>query len=220
MQDASSNGVTLNVRIFDEHVPLRLQKALLKSIFDNYKAASEHCYGTFQPPQAKDLSGIYRRAKIEDEWAGVEAIFKNDVRVKVQPYENHTGFYNEITCGRVRITQSCTLSPNIVPRHAYFRETLASSGQLSLFVEESHEQTQGASYLYAILTHGVDADSPKRSIPWFARIQFPNEDCTDYVDEGIDLFKRFPAIVADYVPQETPEVQPNRRQKRKFGTRE
>ena len=212
----SSSTLSHNVCLFDQHVPSRLQKALLRSIFNNYRAASEHCYNNFQQPQAKDLSGSYRRAKIEDEWAGIEAIFK-DIKVRVRPYENNTGSYNEITCGPVKITQSCTLSPNIVPRYAFFRQTLASNGQLNFFVEEQEEQPKEASYLYAILTHGVDVESPKRSMPWFARIQFPNEDCSEYVDDGIDLFKRFDDVVTEYLPQEE-EINPNQRQKRKFGT--
>ena len=138
-------------------------------------------------------------------------------------YENNTGHYNEITCNLVKITQSCTLAPSVVPRFASFRKTLASNGQLSLvFGDEAlleKEQREDA-YQYAILTHGVDIASPKRSWPWFARVQFPNDDCSTYQDEGIDLFKRFPEITAEYLPRNPMDVDPRQRFKRKFGTSE
>ncbi len=204
--------------MFDQHVLLKLQRGLLRAVLENYKAASSHCYSNFQPPQAKDLSGDYRRAKIEDEWAGIAAIFE-DIKVNVRQYENNTGSYNEITCGQVKITQSCTLSANFVPRFALFRETLASNGQRDLFEGDEPQDCEGEErFLYAIFTHGVDVSSPKRSRPYFAKVQFPNENCTSYVDEGLDLFKRFPELTAEYLPGKAPEINPNRRQKRESGT--
>jgi hypothetical protein len=210
MEDQSSDENTRSNReFFDDAVPLRLQRALLKSVFENYKEASRHCYRTFQPAQAKDLSGSYRRAKIEDEWSGIAALFP-DVQVTICPYENLTGSYNELTCGQVKITQSCITSPDVVPRYAVFRKTLAENGQLDLF--EYNDVDSERTFLYGILTHGVDSKSARRSRPAFARVQFPNQDCTEYVDDGIDLFKRFPEIVSEYIAQPTmTEVRPQRR---------
>jgi hypothetical protein len=192
-----ARGGMSNTVAFDQQVPRRLQYSLTKSILENYKQSSIFCYRNFATPQAKDLGGFLRRAKIEEEMAGVAALFKA-ISIKVQGYENNTGFYNEITCGAVKLTQSCISDPNIVPRFARFRATLAQNGQYSLF--EFGSQPNNKQYVYAILTHGVDPNSEKRSWPGFIKIQFPNETCTKYIDEGIDLLARFPDLRTQYIP--------------------
>jgi hypothetical protein len=111
-----------------------------------------------------------------------------------------TGHFHEITCGLVKITQSCISIPDKVPREAKFRLTLATNGQGDLF-EEPEPETEQAKYLYSILTYGINTESENRSLPAFVRIQFPNKTCTQYVDAGIDLMAKFPDIVAEYVPQ-------------------
>ena len=199
------------------HVPRIVQRALLISVFENYAQASRYCWRYFSNPQAKDLSGNYRRAKIEEEWAGIQARFPRDISVEVKPYPNNTGYYNEITCGRVLITQSCIAEPSEVPRSAEFRKTLATNGQLDLY-STNIEEAGPDDLLYAILTHGVDVNSRRRSRPAFARFQFPNSDCTKYVDEGIDLFRRFPEIINEYITNVADEVQPKKRQIQKHGT--
>jgi len=158
----------------------------------------------------------YRRAKIEDEWSGIAALFPRDLTVEVRKYDNNTGHYNEITCGRVIITQSCIVDPDEVPRAANFRTTYARNGQLELF--DDIFETGPDDILYTILTHGVDVSSRRRSRPAFAKFQFPNEDCARYIDEGIDLFKRFPEIVNEYITNVSEEVTPKRRRIRKPGT--
>jgi len=186
-----------NAKVFDANVPARLQYALTKSVLENYKEASRFCFRHFAAPQAKDLSGFFRRAKIEDEMPGIAALFR-DITDDIQRYENNTGFYHEITCGVVKLTQSCISDPNAVPRYAKFRATLAHNGQLPLFASTGNPTD--TKYAYAILTHGVDLNSDKRSWPAFVKIQFPNETCTEYLDEGIDLLGRFADLKAQYVP--------------------
>jgi hypothetical protein len=216
MQAVSSRRAQCNLEFFDDHVPRKLQNALLRSVFENYAEASRYCWRNFTAPQAKDLSGTYRRARIEEEWSGIATLFPRDVTVEVRQYENNTGYYNEITCGRVVITQSCIVDPNEVPRTALFRTTLARSGQLELF--NAIEDTDADDLLYTILTHGVDVTSRRRSRPGFAKFQFPNRDCSKYVDDGIDLFKRFPDTVNEYITDVTAEVEPKRRRFPKKGT--
>jgi hypothetical protein len=203
-----------NINAFDRAVPARLLYSLTKSILENYKQSSVFCFRHFAAPQAKDLSGVYRRAKIEEEMAGVAALFRT-ITVSVQAYENNTGFYNEVTCGAVKLTQSCISDPNIVPRFAKFRATLAQNGQYTLFNRVGDaDDTQ---YLYAILTHGVDSNSEKRSWPGFVKIQFPNESCKEYMDEGIDLLARFPDLRAQYIPSARVLLRLKRRTSRKQG---
>ncbi|PWU12128.1 MAG: hypothetical protein C5B51_01225 [Terriglobia bacterium] len=189
--------MTANSAFFDKYFPQRIQRALVKCIFENYKESSRYCFRHFGAPQAKDLSGVYRRARIEDEFAGISALYK-ELTVTALTYQNNTGYYNEISCGEIKLTQSCISDKNEVPRQALYRSTLASAGQLDLF-ESSDDGT--SRYLYAILTHGVDLNSPKRNWPAFISVQFPNAECTAYLDDGIDLMARFPEIVAEYIPK-------------------
>lgn len=203
-----------NTSVFDSAVPNRLQRSLTKSVLENYRLSSRYCYRNFGAPQAKDLSGHYCRARIEEEMAGIAALFPM-VTVAIEPYERNTGFYNEITCGQVKLTQSRILNPYIVPRDAKFRSTLAENGQGLLF--PSADEHEHAHHLYAILVHGVDDNSEKRSWPAFIKIKFPNKECTAYVDEGIDLLSRFPDLRAEYVPSASAISRLRRRRIRKQG---
>ena len=187
----------LNTRIFDQNVPRRLQHSLAKSVLESCKQASRFCFRNFSYPQAKDLSGVFCRAKIEEEMSGIAALFRG-VTTSVFPYEHNTGFYNELTCGVVKLTQSRIADPDLVPRFAKFRATLSQNGQGYLFPTGGN--SDDARYLYAILTHVIDLNSEKRSWPAFVKIQFPNEACEKYVDEGIDLLERFPDLTAEYIP--------------------
>ena len=201
-----------NASIFDTTVPRRLQYSLTKSVLENYRESSRYCFRNFAPAQARDLSGHFCRARIEDEMVGIAALFPV-VSVTIQSYENNTGSYNELTCGVVKLTQSRILNPNDVPRRASFRATLAANGQYTLsFASDS--DLPAAQYLYAILTHVVDVNSERRAWPAFVRIQFPNANCTAYVDEGIDLLARFPDLRAEYVPSATVLSQLRRRRLR------
>jgi hypothetical protein len=56
-----------NRDLFDQNVPGAFQRKLLKLVLECTRGASEHCYGTFSSPQAKDVSGVYRRGMIEDQ---------------------------------------------------------------------------------------------------------------------------------------------------------
>jgi len=187
----------LNSRIFDINVPRKLLQSLTYAVLQNYRESSRFCFRNFSHPQAWDLSGHFCRARIEEELAGIAALFPS-VSLAMHRYENNTGFYNELTCGAVKITQSRIINPHTVPRHAKFRSTLAANGQCSLFAENQSSTYEQS--LYAILTHVVDINSEKRSWPAVVKIQFPNSNCTSYVDEGIDLLARFPELASEYIP--------------------
>jgi hypothetical protein len=216
MQQESTIPWRSNRELFDAEVSLDIQRALLRSIFENYAQSSEFCWANFSGPQAKNLSGYHRWAKIEDEWAGIAVRFTGRLTVETQSYKNGTGFYNEVTCGRVVLTQSCVAFPDEAPRRAQFRQTLAQSGQFSLFTSND---VPADGYLYAVLIHGVDVLSERRSRPAFARIEFPDQECRRFLAGGIDLFMRFPEVVSEYIGEVSePNAEPRRRQWRRRGT--
>lgn len=189
-----------NVELFDEHVPDRLQIKLLTLVFESCKSASEHCFGTFGSRQvAKDLSGVYRRAIIEDQMKGIPALFKDTVSVGPCFYKNGTGSYFELTAGVVKLTESIVLERGDIPREALFRSTLATNGQYEMFEQDEVPEEEKPKFLYSILTYGIDCKSKNRDVPAFVKIEFPNKKCTAPVDEGINLVKRYPAIAMNYL---------------------
>jgi len=167
-------------------------------IYDACRNASEHCYGRFSSKGvAKDVSGHYRRGLIEDQWIGMKGLFP-ELAIAPVSYKRNTGTYHEITSGLVKITESCTYHPDELPREAEFRMTLATSGQRALaFDDEPEDESAQPRFMYAVLTYGI-ASSDKRSRPWFVRVQFLNDFCTEYVDRGIDLISKFPDVVSIY----------------------
>jgi hypothetical protein len=204
-----------NSTIFDNNVSVRLQKKLLTLIFESCKTASEHCFGSFSSRQvAKDVSGVYRRGRIEDQWEGIPALFKGEVTVEPQYYKNGTGSYCELTCGLVKLTQSCVIERGDVPREAEFRSTLATNGQGELF-EEVIEENEKPKFLYSILTYGIDSKANNRETPAFIKIEFPNSKCTAPVDEGINLVKRYPEISMKYLTKPSFDAAVTERERRK-----
>jgi hypothetical protein len=205
-----------HVELFDQNVPIKVQRALTKTVLESSKQSSRYCWRNFADPQAKDLSGVHRRAKIQDEFPGIAALFKNlGVKDSIEQYDNNTGSYHELTCGIVKLTESC-VADDIIPRTAKFRSTLARDSQASLWQEADEKPgEEQPDFLYAILTYGIDVLAPKRSWPAFMKIQFPNETFTGFIGEGIDLFKRFPDLVAEYVPKPSFERQMTKRRRKK-----
>ena len=204
-----------NSTIFDNNFPVRLQKKLLTLVFESCKTASEHCFGSFSSRRvAKDVSGVYRRGLIEDQWEGIPALFKRDVTVEPRFYKNYTGSYCELTCGVVKLTQSCVIERGDVPRQAEFRATLATNGQGELF-EEFVEDDDKPTFLYSILTYGIDQNAKNRDVPAFIKIEFPNSGCTAPVDEGINLVKRYPDISMKYLTKPSFDAAVTERERRR-----
>lgn len=183
-------------------VPDAIQRALLDGLFRNYTDASDHCYSTFRPAIALNASGPYRYSKIEEDWCGIAERFPKIVKFTHEPFRNKrtgkvTGTYVQLEIGHIRLTESCVRKPFSIPREADFRDTLAQEAQRSFFGED--EDADSGGYLYAICLHGVDVNSQNRSRPAFARVRFPNKHFSGYVGDGIDLWAKFPDIVAQYV---------------------
>jgi hypothetical protein len=208
-----------NVPFFNLNVPEKIQKALLQRILQCYRDASQHCYKHFRPAQAKDVSGHYRRGRIEDEMIGVAERFRKDgVTFNEVPYKRNTGHHVELRSGMVTFTESCVLFKDDLPREADFRETLASTGQREMFAEGKDEEVEPGTTLYAVLLHGVGTGS-KRERCAFASIRFPAKNFRGYLGGTVDLFNKFPEFVqefyADSAEQQDTELKVIRRKKQR-----
>jgi hypothetical protein len=188
-----------NVAFFNQHVPEKVQRALLQRILQCYRDASQHCYKHFRSAQAKDLSGHYRRGRIEDEMFGIADRFRKDgVTVEEVPYRRNTGCHVELRSGLVTVTQSCVLFKDDMPREANFRETLASTGQREMFGDGEEEQPKAETTLYAVLLHGVAPGGKQRETCAFACIRFPDGKFNGYLGGTVNLFEKFPQYVRDF----------------------
>jgi hypothetical protein len=193
-----------NVAFFNQHVPEKVQKALLQRILQCYRDASQHCYKHFRPAQAKDVSGHYRRGRIEDEFVGIAERFRKDgVIVAEVPYKRNTGHHVELRSGLATITQSCVLFKHDIPRDADFRETLASTGQREMFGDGEEEQPKDGVTLYAVLLHGVAPGIKQRERCAFACIRFPDRNFKGYLGRTINLFEKFPQHVQEFYADNT-----------------
>lgn len=181
--------------LFRQEVPREVLAAILRAILQSYRDASSYCYAAMRPHQAKEASGPVRRNKIESEFIGIGERYKRLISVADRWYKRNTGNFVELTSGIVKMTQSCVLTPSDLPREADYRDTLATDSQLSF--EFVPKQAPGK-YLYAIVLHGVDADSKQRSGCRFAQVRFPLPEFTRYTADIVDLFAMFPMIVAEY----------------------
>jgi hypothetical protein len=188
-----------NAQFFQSNVPDKVQKALLQRILQCYRDASQHCYKHFGAAQAKDMSGHYRRARIEDEFIAIAERFKKDgVKCEPVPYKRNTGHHVELRSGLVTITQSCVLWKDDLPREADFRETLASTGQSEMFEGGNEEEPPAGTTLYAVLLHGVARGVKQRERCAFAYIRFPDRNFKSYLGKSINLFEKFPEFVQEF----------------------
>ena len=185
-------------QVFQDHVPTEILAAVLRAVLQSYKDASATCYEAMRPRQAKDASGPFRRNKIESEFVGIGERFKHLISVADKLYKRGTGNYIELSCGLVKMTQSCVLNATDLPREADYRDTLAEDSQLAF--EFIPKGTPGK-HLYGILLHGVDGMSKQRSGCRFAEVRFPLRGFEGYTEDRIDLFALFPSIVAEYNDQ-------------------
>jgi hypothetical protein len=195
--------ITRHRDLFLGQVPAEILAAALRAILQSYRDASSACYEVMRPAQAKEASGPFRRNKIDSEFLGIGDRFKRQLKAETNPYnQRHTGSYVELTCGLIKMTASCVLTPSDLPREADYRETLATNPQMVLG-DFLPEQPVGE-FLYAILLHGVDDSVKQRAGCRFAQIRFPLPGFKGYTEDRIDLFATFPAIVAEYSEVQTP----------------
>jgi hypothetical protein len=95
------------------------------------------------------------------------------------------------------MTVSAVNKPTTLPREALFRNDLANC-QYSFIDTTTDGETKFKisdlknikdSIVYAFVIHGPAEDNP--FFPSFIRIAFPDQNCRKFIDEPIDLLKKF-----------------------------
>jgi hypothetical protein len=166
--------------------PEVILRATCRHILSAYKEVEDTCR-SFPPEPAHDLRPIYRRAAVERNVFSLNGRYPG-VSVAYFPNDGNNCFHAIIRAGRTFLTISCVDNPQQIVRTAIFRNQY--SAQQDLFLH--NELPPSDNELYAILLHGQAKKDT--AYPSFVRIVFPNNDCTEYCNDYIDLISIFSEI--------------------------
>jgi hypothetical protein len=186
-----------------EHAGESFLRAVTKSVFLSHEAATRLAYSEFADTEADNVVGFLRRGKLEGllrdaaELAGLDAeVVRSD-----SPW-NHV----EIHAGPVVLTESAVSAPCERVVKAAFRMGLAE-GMPRLPGFDDDDRPDEERSLYALILHSRshwengDDRQRYRGLPGSAYLAFPSRDL-DYYVHVINLFDRYPDIVAAHTPQE------------------
>jgi hypothetical protein len=192
---------------FSQHVPDAFLRRVLQAIFAAHRLSHEYVLANFAPEEATNLLPYYRRAKIEGYLRDAAAFSNLTASAFKSPGSgwNHT----EVSSGPVVMTASSVAYPCGLVEPSDFRISLAEDNQLELWSSSSDEERSSAP-LYAMILHSRSrwATSAERArnghLPGSAYIAFPVAGLTSYIYD-INLFERFPDVIADATPREWDE---------------
>lgn len=180
-------------QLIRQDVPENFFRDVVVFLFSTYKSVYDHVDSEFGPtakrflaPEARNLLPYYRCARIEQGLRFLAQEYQKkyeSINVKPKPNDANNFWYNEITSGRILLTQSHVNGPNEIVRTANFRNTLARGSQYELF---DTDDTNLGDFYYGIILHG--SPDPVAKYPNFVRLAFPSNDCNHYIG-NIDLIK-------------------------------
>lgn len=174
---------------FDAFVSRPLLEAILKCIFDAYRTAYEECERIFDKPELKNVLPYYRLGKLNAALRAIPESLGVKATAELNSACNH--YHVLLIAGGARMTASSVECAGQLPRHAIFRETYAQESQLHLFY--SNDPPKEDIPLYGLILHVPD-ESQKQ--PVSVQVRFPDKAYKNCVGEPVDLFKRFPDVVA------------------------
>lgn len=194
--------------LIEEHLPASVLRAALHSIFLAHRNAYDLCQREFAAPEAENTIGYVRRGKVEGYLR--DAADRFDDIVAVTGKADGSGWNHvELRAGPFIITCNTVPTPAALVDKAEFRLTLAESNQMSLFDLSPAAETEPPA-VYGMLLHSrstwLNRDDRRRfaHLPGSAYLVFPAPGLNYYVHE-INLFERFPDVVAGNVPNEWDE---------------
>jgi hypothetical protein len=175
---------------FFPQVPDDILKDFCRAIGVAYQESLQYCYDNNYPSeQIHDLLPQLRRLTADRNILHI-AGRHSGIIVRSEWNAGKNCFHVRVHCHRVVLTFSSARYPGEFVREAIFREQYARSCQLQLFHPEYPPVVEGD--LYGILLHGADRRRP--GYPAFLQVAFPDPDLKTYLDEPIDLLRRFPDV--------------------------
>jgi hypothetical protein len=190
-----------------EHLSDAFWARMIPGLFDAHKRAHEVTFAEFERPEADDLLGFTRRAKVEANLRGTALLFPDTMDVNTVRSRQGPWHHVEVRSGPVVLTASTVANPGDMVEPAEFRESLAHEANvLRLNLEGEVLVDRKDHPLYAILLHSKyraarAEDRQYAYLPGSAYLAFPNAGCDHYL-HTINLFDRYADLVARYMPQE------------------
>jgi hypothetical protein len=195
--------------LFFQHVPDRFLRRAVRMVFASHKRAWDDTQAQFAATEAENLRGFYRRAVVEGGLRDVADLHTDDgLSHRVVKADGSGWNHTEVLAGPVLLTAATVQAPCGPVDKADFRLGLAKSNNNALFDDLLlFENGLYGKHLFAMLLHSryQSADAGKQAkyghLPGSAYLAFPASDLDSYVLE-INLFDRYPEIVAAELPQE------------------
>lgn len=187
------------------NVPLELFGRLLRAAFAAHAIAFEDTYSAYAETEAENVVPYNRRALLEGGMRDAAAMVPG-VTAQVVKGPKSNWNHTELRSGIVVITASAVQVPCGVVEPSEFRTTLARSAQGVLWPEPGDDPDPYAP-LYALFLHSRSQWVQKKDKEQYGKllgsayIALPAPDLKSYVHE-INLFERFPRVVADHFPHE------------------
>lgn len=197
----SVTGTELEHLIF-QHLPETFFRRALQAIFQARRLGWDDCEARFAEAEAENLRPYYTRGQVEGLLRDVAALFPGVEAVPVKAVPGNW-YHTEVRSGPVVLTANSVPVPCGPVHKAKFRRTLARSNQGMLWEEEIDEDTP----LYALLLHSKSVWTKRDDrlkygyLPGSVYVAFPSADLDCYLHE-INLFERFPDVVAAHMPEE------------------
>ncbi len=194
-------------RLTFRHMPESMFEGLLRSTFVAHATTVDEVAAAFDETERSNVAPYYRRGKLEGLMRGVAAL-QDGVSARI--VRTKGGWkHTQLWSGPVVLTANTTQTPcgRVEPSEA--RISLAQDAQGLLWPEPGDEPSEDAP-LYAMLLHSRSywnsADERQRfgHLPGSAYLAYPAPDWSGYVHR-VDLFEKFPAVVASYLPQDMPD---------------
>lgn len=190
-----------------QHLPDTFWGRMIQGLFAAHKVAYETTYAEFERPEADDLLGFTRRAKVEANLRGAASLFPDTMVVKNVRSRQGPWHHVEVHSGPVVLTASTVSNPGDMVERAEFRESLAyEANVLRLDLDGEGQADPKDLPLYAILLHSRyraarPEDHQYAYLPGSAYLAFPNAGCDHYL-HTVNLFDRYADLVARLMPQE------------------
>lgn len=191
---------------FMAEAPRGLNADLLRLVFAAYPMAFEQAE-QFPFEEAHDLRPHIRRAAIEASLATLPA--KQVLTVTTRRNSSGNAFHKELFFGRVVLTHSTIAAPESRIREAQFRQSLARSCNLPMFIEFADAAPDDDGLLWAVLVHGPADD---QRAPAFVRIAFPLPDGSHSFDldlVGRDAVGEVPPVGRPDIREPEPVLRPD-----------
>lgn len=178
---------------FRRDLPPGYLRDLLLGLHEDYLSSAEHCFDTYQPPEAINALPFWRRAAVETRLKDTARAYP---ALKVVTEKDDSGFWNHavVTAGDSMMTQTTVQYPGQLVRTSFARLAYAEPDNrryLSVDFEPATEALKG--FVYGILIHG--REPREKFFPAFASIVFPKRNLDGYYPQCIDLFREFPETV-------------------------